>query len=415
MLWLALACAPEPQRCPDECGVVVQITPPESAIGALTIATDPPGAGFGGALLDGDGETVLTIAGRSEVRIGLLPGDLVPGETYTVALDHACEPGKGKPACAQTSETFEVPAGSGSTPPDPPPDDGTAIDVFAQVQLPLVDVLFVIDNSASMGSYQQDLVETFPIFVDYFEGSGVDYHIGVVSTDLDDPDHSGKLRTHQGARWIDPGTPNPATAFAAMASLGVDGSGTERGLGATYLALGEEAEAYNAGFLREDSSVHVVVLSDEPDHTQAWVITVPEFIDWFDGLRRDDDDRTFSSIVVPTPGIYYGRQYVEVTAALGGVVWDIRDGNYDEVLNELGLQASGLKRSSTSPRFPIPTRSRSPSQIPEALRSRSVRPTTPTIEPQQRPLPLLPPRQRFADRRPLHPGSVRPPCPFRSP
>ena len=65
-----------------------------------------------------------------------------------------------------------------------------------QVTVPSVDVLWVIDNSCSMTEEQQALTDNFNKFVQYFVGSGLDYHIGVVSTNWDNEsgDHRGKLR-----------------------------------------------------------------------------------------------------------------------------------------------------------------------------------------------------------------------------
>ena len=48
-----------------------------------------------------------------------------------------------------------------------------------------LDILWVIDNSCSMTEEQQALSQNFASFVQYFVGSGLDYHIGVVSTDWD--------------------------------------------------------------------------------------------------------------------------------------------------------------------------------------------------------------------------------------
>src|SRR5262245_6111111 len=85
-------------------------------------------------------------------------------------------------------------------PPPPPvpnhPDvaNPTQTDVIVQVTTPMVDVLWTIDNSCSMADEQNGLTENFPKFMDYFLGSGLDYHIGVTSTDLDDPSHKGKLQ-----------------------------------------------------------------------------------------------------------------------------------------------------------------------------------------------------------------------------
>jgi hypothetical protein len=59
----------------------------------------------------------------------------------------------------------------------------TRTDEIVQLTTPSADVLWVVDNSSSMSDNQRALTDNFPVFFDWFLGSGLDYHIGVVSTD----------------------------------------------------------------------------------------------------------------------------------------------------------------------------------------------------------------------------------------
>jgi hypothetical protein len=213
-------------------------------------------------------------------------------------------------------------------------------DSILQVTTPMVDVLWTIDNSCSMATYQDNLADNFPSFMDYFDGSGLDYHVGVVSTDTDNPTHSGKLQPGFGYKFIDSDTASPIEVFQEMATMGTNGSSTERGLGATFLGLEEHRDTFNAGLYRDEASVNTIVISDEPDLTQSFVITQPEFVDWYDGLKREGDMRSFSSIVDPRDG----QRYMNSTRELGGINWDINTDDWSGVLERLGIQASGLKR-----------------------------------------------------------------------
>lgn len=47
-----------------------------------------------------------------------------------------------------------------------------------------VDVLFVVDNSGSMSEEQRRMADSFPNFVEGLELSGLDYRIGIVTTDI---------------------------------------------------------------------------------------------------------------------------------------------------------------------------------------------------------------------------------------
>ena len=226
----------------------------------------------------------------------------------------------------------------------------TQTDVIVQVTTPTVDVLWTIDNSCSMQDEQQALTENFPKFMDYVLGSGLDYHIGVTSTDLDDPSHKGKLQNGGTPyKFIDTDTPNAIGVFTSMASMGTTGSGTERGLGGTYNALETYKDTFNEGFQRDEAALHTIVLSDEADLTQASVITEPEFIKWYDDIKKEADERTFSSIV----DLQTGRSYIHVTEQIGGILWNIRDENYAQVLDQLGVQAAGLKREYFLSKIPV--------------------------------------------------------------
>lgn len=223
----------------------------------------------------------------------------------------------------------------------------TQVDTILQVTQPEVDVLWVVDDSCSMGDEQQRLGTNFPIFFDFFEGSGLDYHIGVVTTDMDAPARKGKLVTKNGERFITPETSAAATVFKNMTNLGTGGSADERGNEATYAALELERNAYNLGFLRENSGVHVIVVADEADYSTN--ITPEELASYLNGLRKDPDDVTFSGIVLAND-----VKYRAVSNAVGGIMWDVAEQDWTVVLEMLGLQAAGLKREYFLSQLPVP-------------------------------------------------------------
>jgi hypothetical protein len=257
--------------------------------------------------------------------------------------------------------------------PDPPVvnppelENPTQTDIIIQTTTPEVDVLWVIDNSCSMscvvgchGLITDSVVENFHLFMDYFLGSGLDYHLGVVTTDTDDNSQAGKLQYGRGYKYIDVDTVDPIGVFSEMATQGTDGSGQERGLGATFLAIDEVADTFNAGFYRSDASLHTVVLSNEPDMTQSTVITQSEFVEWYDGLKDEADERTFNAIVCiasnseECPQTSIGTDYINTTHEIGGIVWDIARDDWADLLDQLGAQAAGLKREYFLSQLPVP-------------------------------------------------------------
>ncbi|MEN0063204.1 MAG: hypothetical protein AAGA48_13700 [Myxococcota bacterium] len=252
-------------------------------------------------------------------------------------------------AC-QGDVTFGDDAEQAQVPAARPPEVISQTDTITQVTTPAVDILFVIDNSCSMDNNQAQLSENFPTFMEFFEGSGLDYHIGAVSTDVDNSVEAGILRESEGLRFITPNVPDASLVFNGMARLGTSGSGIEQGLASSYTMLELKRDApQNEGFYRDDASLHVVTISDENDQTPDSLISLGEYIRWYDGLKSSLDERSFSSIVCfPNCVVYItespGTRYLEVTDQIGGVEADIQNEAWASVLERLGIQASGLKR-----------------------------------------------------------------------
>lgn len=224
------------------------------------------------------------------------------------------------------------------------------VDRITQVTIPAVDVLWVIDNSCSMEEEQRALRDNFGSFMQYFTGSGLDYHVGVVSTDMDNRDERGKLILDYtgSSRYIDNtmSEDEAVRSFGDRSLLGVNGSGTESGLDAVMTALTTERYSTNDGFYREEAGLSIVIISDEPDQSD---VSVNEFSSWINGLKTDEQYTvTFSAIVAPDrstcPAAERGTYYIEVANQLDGLIWPICHEDYSSVLEELGLRAAGLKK-----------------------------------------------------------------------
>jgi hypothetical protein len=157
-----------------------------------------------------------------------------------------------------------------------------------------LDVLVVVDTSGSMSQRQADLALALPAFISALRPDDVgtlklDLHVGVVSTDMGAgafPNcraggDGGRLQSRAGAGCptvadsyisavIGPGssiTSNVAgnkinEAFGCIAQLGTDGCAFEQPLLAVQRALDGKT---NPGFLRADSVLAVVVVTDEDD------------------------------------------------------------------------------------------------------------------------------------------------------
>lgn len=260
-------------------------------------------------------------------------------------------------AC-RTETRLRAPADAWGVPNPPALETPTQVDRITQVTVPAVDVLFVVDNSCSMEEEQTQLGTNFPAMLAWFLDSALDFHVGVVSTDMNDPLESGKLRAVGDQRWIDGSVEAPESVFASMVQMGTTGSGYEKGRAAAYTAIELQRDGANAGFVREGAAMHVAVVSDENDASGDSPISLDEFVAFLVELRPSRRLVSFSSIVGPLAGCPYvgspGTEYLEVTARVGGVVWPICSEDWTAMLDELGFLAVGLSREFYLSRLPVP-------------------------------------------------------------
>ncbi len=255
-------------------------------------------------------------------------------------------------------------------------------DEFQQRTIAASDILFLVDDSCSMSEEQEELSENFDAFIANFVGTNLDYHIGVVRAALSsgsnpfdpgNPDEWGRLESaSDGARWLSADTNDIVTEFNDMANVGTNGGDCEMALQASFSALFTEASpgGYNEGFYRDDAHLTLVVISDENDHGDESVPIGPscngidpqEYSDWLTGLKgyNNLDKISFTAIVGGDNGCSANGNdadpapnYMQVVDAVDGNFLSICDDDWSTFLTELGLEASGLKRSFQLRRIPV--------------------------------------------------------------
>lgn len=155
-----------------------------------------------------------------------------------------------------------------------------------------MDIIFVIDDSGSMKEEQQNLAANFPKFVakiDSFKtksGSKLDWRLAVTTTatnitynikvpfggtmPMSEKGDDGAFRMPSQCgtkrRWVEKADPSASSDFQCLAQAGTGGSSIEMPLQTTKLALNDRvADGTNAGFLRDDALLAIVVLTDEDD------------------------------------------------------------------------------------------------------------------------------------------------------
>jgi hypothetical protein len=155
-----------------------------------------------------------------------------------------------------------------------------------------MDILFVIDNSGSMGGEQTNLADNFPAFVDVLDtfvnndGSPLDYRVAITTTGVNkswsktlpgfpvpiedgvDDGDNGAFRQQCGMTrpWIERADADVKGTFSCAAQVGTDGPGDEMPLEALNQAITDRvSDGVNDGFMRDDALLAIVILTDEDD------------------------------------------------------------------------------------------------------------------------------------------------------
>lgn len=147
------------------------------------------------------------------------------------------------------------------------PTGNNAFDYMYTFPNPRVNILFVVDNSLSMGNDQAKLATAFNDFASGLQGA--DWQVGITTTDMSGSGAGGQLidiATSGGStKLLNSSTPNFSSAFnAAISGQGEGGSNDERGL---LSALRVIQNGSSNGFVRSNSHTAIVVLSDEDERS----------------------------------------------------------------------------------------------------------------------------------------------------
>lgn len=224
---------------------------------------------------------------------------------------------------------------------------GVRLDSYQQSTASKVDVLVVVDNSASMVEEQENLGKNFDRFLSFLTEASVDFHIGVTTTDI--VNDKGRLVSASGQpSIITTATRDPLAAFSANVKVdSTAGSALEAGLDAARRTFEIKPE----GFLRPDAWLFIIFVSDEEDDSFG----VPKyFYRYFSQLKGKGNEAMVQvgAIVGDVPGGCFsdqgsataGKRYAEVVQLMRGRMGSICDPQFADILGEMGIDAVGLKR-----------------------------------------------------------------------
>ncbi len=247
-------------------------------------------------------------------------------------------------------------------------------DKFVQQDGAKVDVLFVVDNTASMVEEHPRLVAAVPAFVNEALARNVDLHVAVTTTGIEaasaacpggaEGGEAGRLFPVDGSkpRLLTQATPNLAAALQENVKVG-QCAFVEKGFEAVRRALSSPlvdnaddprtpvAKDGNLGFLRDEAALAVVFIGDEDDHSPDDVDTYVKFLQTKKGAGQPGRATVYA--IAPTAAACAtaggtGTRYGQAAAKTGGDVLSICAPDYAPLLQSLAAKAF-----SPQDRFPL--------------------------------------------------------------
>lgn len=165
-------------------------------------------------------------------------------------------------------------------PPPPPPPDAVYEEVSKVYNLYAtenlvgaaeLDILWVIDNSGSMSSYQQSVIKNADTFINSFTSkSKLKWKMGLISTSYNEVPYVGYSNTTPPLDYL---SPDPIKIFSdAVAKLGTSGDGNERTFDPVLKSFYDFPD-----FLRSNAHLAVIVVTDEEEQSDDYDIGSPGF------------------------------------------------------------------------------------------------------------------------------------------
>jgi hypothetical protein len=235
---------------------------------------------------------------------------------------------------------------------DPPAIPAVQVDVQRQSDA-IVDILWVVDDSGSMTNQRQTLSNNFSRFLDELLALQVRFQMGVISTNYND---RGTLRGT--TKIITNATPNPRQVFLQNTTFPPSRARLEQGLRMLELALTEpNRSGANAGFLRPNAALAVIVVTDEDDSSYGDPAYYARFLRSLKGPGNENlsslsiiGGTTPDGCFPPGEEIYFGGlaepafRYSSAATKTGGIIGSICDVSFEETLLKIASALNTLRR-----------------------------------------------------------------------
>lgn len=236
----------------------------------------------------------------------------------------------------------------------------------SQAEEAMLDILWVIDDSGSMGPDQANLAYNFQAFIQQFINRNLDYRMAITTTDT----------RPRGGNWWQSGwngemvcpwqsisaglaQVNPQSVidnFIDCAMVGTHGSVLETGLEAVEKFIGHYGpNPSKESFLRDDAYFIIIVLADEDDQSprssgQFSTLPVDHYLDIAWSTKANNGLVKFYSIVFMDESQRehsvesIGSRFMEASDKTGGAIANIKD-NFYNILTDISNEIINLSDS----------------------------------------------------------------------
>lgn len=209
-------------------------------------------------------------------------------------------------------------------------------ETLTQEQKGVLDLLVVVDDSASMAQEQKNLSSKLQSLLSHISNSS--WRIGVITTSASKPE----LRA-----IINKGDVDAGEKFAEGVSAGISGSGQERGIYQSVTGL------KSPGFLRDGSSIAVLIVSDEENYSSKQTDSPQYLLDYLSltAKRKLKESARIYGIISPSDepcetAPSEGLDYEFAIDQSGGTKGSICDEDYSNTLSAISTDVKAILQTS---------------------------------------------------------------------
>ena len=200
-----------------------------------------------------------------------------------------------------------------------------------------VDILWVIDTSGSMNSYDAALMSGLEAMLLALPPSG--WRLAMMAADPDDAGSESQF----------PLVPGDGIAEAMAMYAAMSRGHFEQGFDSVYEYIMNNP--YSATWMRSDAALLVVFVSDEEEQSETYFPVVQDFINWYSSLRGGS---VFISSIInfaepdsvcdrPPSIIDVGDRYIEATDHFAGIKVDICAEDWSSGVTDASAQVEPYK------------------------------------------------------------------------